>query len=89
MNYAVSWGSAVGTVTRYELEEGEGDYNTRFCGFATPRLAYSGPGLTATILGKVPLSYYCYRVRACNNTICGSYRTGDNSVIVDRRMVAF
>lgn len=89
VDYVISWGSAIGTVTRYELEEGEGDYSTSFCGFATPRLAYSGPGLTTAILGKVPVSYYCYRVRACNNTICGSYRTGDNSVIVDSTAIAF
>ena len=89
VDYPISWGSSSGIVTHYELQEGEGDFNFRTCGFSAPRLAYSGPSLTTTIIGKVPLSYYCYRVRACNNTVCSSYRTGENSVIVDRIMRRF
>ena len=73
--YTVSWGTSTGTVTEYQLYEAT---NSAFTG---QTLAYSGTGTSKAISGKTNGSYY-YRVRACNGTICGGYRTGANPTVV-------
>ena len=74
-NYAVSWGTASGTVTAYRLYEAT---NSSFSG---QTLIHNGPGTSASLSGRGNGTYY-YRVRACNGSACGSYRTGGNSVTV-------
>lgn len=73
--FAVTWGSATGTVTRYELQEATDS------AFTTTSTAYSGTALTTTIADKPNGTYY-YRVRACNGTACSAFRTGANGVAV-------
>jgi YD repeat-containing protein len=75
-NYSITWTAASGTVTDYQL------YEATNAGFSGETLAYSGPALTKAISGKGAGTYY-YRVRACNGTNCGGYRTGSNGVVVN------
>jgi len=74
-SYTVSWGSASGTVTAYEL------YEATNPGFSGQTLAYSGTSTSAPISGKGEGTYY-YRVRACNSGGCSDYRTGANATSV-------
>jgi YD repeat-containing protein len=74
-SFTVSWGTSTGTVTEYQL------YEATNSGFTGQTLAYSGTGTSKAISGKTNGSYY-YRVRACNGTICGGYRTGANPTVV-------
>ena len=75
LTYTISWGAAIGTVTRYELQH---DTNS---GFTAPFIVYSGTALTSNI----PVTQdgtYSYRVRACNDSGCSNYQTGANGVVV-------
>lgn len=74
-SYTISWGAASGTVTAYQL------YEATNSGFSGETLAYSGTALSKAISGKGNGSYY-YRVRACNGSLCGGYRTGANPIVV-------
>ena len=74
-SYTISWGAASGTVTAYQL------YEATNSGFSAETLAYSGTALSKAISGKGNGTYY-YRVRACNGSLCGSYRTGANPTVV-------
>ena len=73
--YTVSWGTATGTLTAYELYEAT---NSSFSGQVQ---VYSGTGTSRQISGKGNGTYY-YRVRACDGSICGGYRTGSNPTVV-------
>jgi YD repeat-containing protein len=75
-SYTVSWGAASGTLTAYEL------YEATNSGFSGQVLVYSGTALSRAISGKGSGSYY-YRVRACNGSACGGYRTGSNATVVN------
>lgn len=76
--YTVSWGTATGTVTHYEL------YESTDRTFAAPGvLAYSGTSPSALFKYKTSGTYY-YRVRACNNDLCSGYLQGDNAIVVLR-----
>jgi len=74
-SYTVSWGAASGTLTEYKL------YEANNAGFSGEVLVSSGTALSQAISGKGNGSYY-YRVRACNGTACGGYRTGGNPTVV-------
>lgn len=74
-SYTISWGAASGTLTAYEL------YEATNPGFSGQMLAYSGTALSKAISGKGNGTYY-YRVRACNGSACGPYRTGANAIVV-------
>lgn len=73
--YTISWGTATGTVTAYQL------YEATTSGFSGQVQVYSGTGTSRAISGKSNGSYY-YRVRACNGSLCGGYRTGANPTVV-------
>lgn len=73
--YTISWGTASGTVTAYELYEAN---NSSFSGES---LLYSGTVLSASLSGRANGSYY-YRVRACFSATCSGYRAGSNGVTV-------
>jgi YD repeat-containing protein len=74
-SYTISWGIASGTVTAYQL------YEATNSGFSPETLAYSGTALSKAISGKGNGTYY-YRIRACNGSLCGGYRTGANAIVV-------
>jgi len=74
-SYTISWGSATGTVTAYELYEAT---NSSFSGQAQ---VYSGTEASKAVSGKGIGTYY-YRVRACNGSACSGYRTGSNPTTV-------
>src|SRR5688572_2789291 len=73
--YAIGWGTSLGNVTAYQL------YEATNSGFTGQVQVYSGTGTSKAISGKGNGSYY-YRVRACNGSVCGGYRTGGNPVSV-------
>jgi len=75
-SYTISWGTATGTVTAYELYEAT---NTVYSG---QQLVYTGTGRSATPAGRGSGTYY-YRVRACFDNDCSAYRTGSNGVSVN------
>ncbi len=58
-SYAVTWGSASGTVTRYDLYE-------------NGAVAYSGMALSASFSGRRNGTYR-YKVQACNGVGCGAF----------------
>lgn len=72
--YTVSWSSANGSPTSYEL------YESTNSGFSSQSLVYSGAGLSAQISGRSNGTYY-YRVRACNASGCSAYRSGASAVV--------
>jgi YD repeat-containing protein len=74
-SYTISWGTAGGTVTAYQLYEAT---NTSFTGQIS---AYSGTGTSVALTGRGNGTYY-YRVRACNGAACSAYRTGANAITV-------
>lgn len=74
-NYSIAWGAPSGTLTAYEL------YESTSSTFSAQALVYSGTALTKAISGKSNGSYY-YRVRGCNEGLCGEYATGANPVVV-------
>lgn len=74
-NYTISWGTASGTVTAYELFEATN------AGFSGQVQVYSGTGTSKPISGKGNGTYY-YRVRACNGALCSGYRAGANPIVV-------
>ncbi len=63
-SYTVSWGTASGTLTEYQLQErpNGGSWSTVYTGTSRSR-SYS----------KTQNTYYDYRVRACNNGACSGY----------------
>jgi hypothetical protein len=71
----ISWGAAIGTVTKYELQQDTSS------GFSAPAIAYSGTALSSSV-SVIQNGTYYYRVRACNSTGCSNFRTGANSVVV-------
>ena len=91
--YTIRWGAASGVVANYVLYESEDPtfLSQAICTKNIPPtcfgtfLTYSGPGLTATgpssTRSRSPATYY-YRVRACNESGCGPYATGNNGVVV-------
>jgi len=74
-SYAISWGSATGTVTAYNLYEAT---NSSFSG---QQPVYTGTARSTALSGRGNGTYY-YRVRACFDDDCSAYRTGSNGVIV-------
>jgi YD repeat-containing protein len=74
-SYAISWGSATGTVTAYNLYQAS---NTSFTGH---QLVYTGTATGTTLSGRGNGTYY-YRVRACFDDDCSAYRSGSNGVTV-------
>lgn len=73
--YVISWGTATGTVGRYELQQ---DITNNF---AAPINSYSGTSLSRNVTVTHNGTYY-YRVRACNENGCSNYRNGSNGVVV-------
>lgn len=74
-SYTISWGSSTGNVTSYKL------YEATSSSFSGQALVYSGTSRSKVIAGKTNGAYY-YRVRACNGSVCGGYRTGANPTSV-------
>jgi YD repeat-containing protein len=74
-SYTISWGTASGTVTTYQL------YEATNSNFSNQVQVHSGAATAKAISGKGNGTYY-YRVRACNGSACGVYRTGGNVVSV-------
>jgi hypothetical protein len=74
-SYSISWGTASGTVTAYQLYEAT---NSSFSGES---LIYSGTGSSTSVSGRSNGTHY-YRVRACNGSACGNYASGTNSTLV-------
>jgi hypothetical protein len=74
-SHTISWGTASGTVTSYEL------YQATNSGFSGQTLAYSGTSTSHGASVSSSGTYY-YRVRACNSSGCSAYRTGANGVSV-------
>jgi hypothetical protein len=77
-NYALAWGSALGTPGEfYEL------YESTSSSFQTQTQVYSGPLRSVDLTGRAEGNYY-YRVRACNQypTSCGPYTTRQNVMAV-------
>ncbi|TQV85534.1 RHS repeat-associated core domain-containing protein [Aliikangiella coralliicola] len=74
-SYTVSWGAASGSVTRYELYErkNSGSWVSVYRGGARSK-ALSGRGNGS----------YTYRVRACNSSGCGGYRTSASTSVLHR-----
>ncbi len=62
-SHTINWGSALGTVSRYELEQYHGSWSN----------VYSGPNRNKTV-SNLSGGTYKYRVRACNNSGCSGYR---------------
>lgn len=71
----VSWGTASNTVQRYELWRAT---NSSFSGATR---VYNSTGTAVSLTGHADGTYY-FRVRACNTSGCGSYRTGSNATSV-------
>ena len=71
----ISWGTASGVVTSYRL------YQAGSSSFSGQTLVYSGSAISKALSGLTNGTYY-YRVRACNGSACGSYRTGSNALSV-------
>jgi YD repeat-containing protein len=67
--FDVTWGTATGRVTAYELYEARGSTFSD-----QVRIAY-GAGLPSQVLSRADGVYY-YRVRACNGTSCSDYVAG-------------
>ena len=74
-SYSISWGSASGSVTAYQLYEAT---NSSFSGES---LIYSGSGSGTSVSGRGNGTYY-YRVRACNGPACGNYAPGAYTTLV-------
>jgi hypothetical protein len=74
-SYSISWGTASGTVTAYELYEAT---NSSFSG---ETIVYNGAGFSASLTGRANGTYY-YRARACNSVGCSAHRVGSNAVTV-------
>lgn len=74
-SYTVSWGTASGQVTSYEL------WQATNASFSGETRVYSGTG-QATVLGSRLNGSYYYRVRACNAGYCGSYTTASHAIVV-------
>lgn len=71
--YTISWGSAAGDVTAYEL------YFAISSSYAGEQRIYSGTGTSAQDTRGDGTFYY--RVRACNGKVCSDYRTGSIRVL--------
>lgn len=74
-NFTISWGLPSGTVTKYKLYE---DTNSSF---SSPALVYHGSDRSEQLTGRGNGTFY-YRVRGCNVSACGAYRTGSNGLTV-------
>lgn len=74
-NYTVSWGTASGTITAYEL------FEATDASFSGETLVYSGMGTSKGISGQGNGTYY-YRVWACNGSNCSAHRTAANPITV-------
>lgn len=74
-SYSISWGSASGTVTSYQLFEATNS------GFSGETQIYSGASTSSSVSGRGNGTYY-YRVRACNGSACGNYAPGANTTVV-------
>lgn len=70
---SVSWGSATGQVDEYRLEEQKD-------GGAWTQIAAENSAIKA--IHSLTDGSYLYRVRACNATGCGGYRTGTAATII-------
>src|SRR5690606_5302950 len=70
--FTVSWGTAAGTVTNYVLEQQkDGGGFTQI---------YSGTGTSNSVSGLTAGSYV-FRVKACNGSSCGDYRTSSGTTV--------
>lgn len=76
-SYTVSWGTATGTVTAYQLFEAT---NPSFTG---ETLLYTGTSRSRALSGRLSGTYY-YRVRSCIDVICSNHRAGANGIVVTR-----
>ena len=74
-SYTISWGSASGTVTAYEL------YEATDATFSGQVLVHNDSTMSTLLSGRGNGTYY-YRVRACNGPACSGYRTGGNATAV-------
>jgi YD repeat-containing protein len=73
--YTITWGSATGTMTAYQLLESTSS------NFAGEVGVYSGTALTFAVSSKPSGTFY-YRVRACNGAACSAPREGGNPIVV-------
>ncbi|MBL4705312.1 MAG: fibronectin type III domain-containing protein, partial [Flavobacteriales bacterium] len=71
---AISWGTASGSVANYRLEEQKNN--------GSWALVNTGSTATSKTLTGRGNGSYQYRVRACNASGCGGYRTGVSTLIV-------
>lgn len=74
-SHPISWDTSNGTVAYYQL------YEAADSNFTSPSLVYSGPNAGTTINGATDGLHY-YRVRACNESGCSSYLTGEYAILV-------
>lgn len=74
--YSISWGSASGTLTHYELYEATDSV------FSDETLAAYTTSLSQVLSNRGSNRYY-YRVRACYKTGCSNYRVGLNNLDVN------
>ncbi|HTU66125.1 MAG TPA: RHS repeat domain-containing protein [Steroidobacteraceae bacterium] len=73
-NILVSWGTATGNVSAYQLWEAT---NSSFSG---ETMVYNLPGTSNTMLGRQNGSYW-YHVRACNGAECSGFVAGGPTVV--------
>lgn len=71
--FSVSWGTASGTITSYQLEQ-------QINGGSWGQI-YSGTSRSKAVSGLVDGTYK-YRVKACNSDGCSGYRTASNTTVV-------
>lgn len=76
-NYKISWGTAAGTVTAYQL------FQATNTSFTDEKLVYTGSAKSYAISGRASGTYY-YRVRACLSSHCEAALAGSNGVVVTR-----
>ncbi|MBL1277617.1 MAG: RHS repeat protein [Ectothiorhodospiraceae bacterium] len=75
-SYNISWGSASGTLTHYELYEATDSV------FSDQTLAAYTSSLSQVLSDRGSNRYY-YRIRACYKTGCSDYRVGLNRIDVN------
>lgn len=69
-SYSISWGSATGSPSSYQL------FESGSAGFDNQTQVYGGSAFVWNTSGKSPNGVYYYRARACNSAGCGSYTNG-------------
>jgi YD repeat-containing protein len=76
-SYLVSWGTPVGTIARYEVEQHS---NSTFTALVS---SWQRTDTSVAPVASVEGTFY-FRVRACNESGCGDFRHGDNGVLILR-----